>query len=637
MTVTVVVIVGLGFLAASLLRPFAPTLPPNTEALQHGDYLAKNASGLVRWRAWGPETIQEAKERSKPILLTLGRWGSPAAQRLDREVFADPEVAEQVNKSFVAARIDLEEHPEWQGVFLPIDKASLLPEPGFEMAALNPNSGLASWTAKLSGGAKMDFSFIVKLLTDARREAVREAPSLQEKQDIETGQLSDLRSALPDRRPLEDLARRIKADRGMLNESGKVTLRPWIWRGLASAGMVQEATDSLLSWAGSTMMDGAAVNFYFTGEGPAGLTPGPVKLLEPNLDAMVFAARAARVLGRTDLAYFAVRMAGGIEIEFLGTRWPATTLVGEVAGEPRSNRFAYRPSALWSQFSSAEEAVLKTSFRMDLLTSGLTMAQAKDLQTVLAPSEEVESVRAQLLSMRMKHPPDRSTVCSTLGAAMIASRFLEAGALLGRKDLEEVGQKHLSMAELAWKKGTVKPLLNRTGQVHSLSAALALDEAYLMNWNLTGDASAKSKGLKLIRELVLRQNAAGRGFSFTTANFCLPLADEFPINSFDGAARSDAAALIELLTSWAAITGDSELASLADEARGRWRGQALLASPAWMSLCDSVLRSEKPPVMAASREEWLKEASRSFDRIVLRKEPAIPGATAAPKSPSPSE
>lgn len=632
MTVTVVVIVSAGFLLASFLRPFAPAPPPNTEALLHGDYLSKSAQAPVRWRSWSRESLAEAAASSKPILLTLGRWGIPSALHLDRQVLTDPEVAEQINRSFVPIRVDLEESPEWQSAFLPLRKMSLLPEPLFELAVLTPDLKLAYWTSKDSAGELIDFSGMVDLLTRARRAALERSPQEEEMQESELSRIEALRTVQPDGSHFEELLHLIQAQGGLLEESGRRTLRPYLWRGMASNGRLSEAVQSFLEWAESPMMDGVGQTFFFTGEGKGDIIVEPFKLLEPNLDAMAFLAQASQVMGRSDLAVLAQGMAEGISKEFLQGKWPASALAGEAEAAPQVNRFAVKPSDIWRTFSPEDQAVLHRNFQFDQLAAGSYLPRTRTLQALTTPSDEFQSVRDRLLDLRQRTPPERSAAASTSSVALAASRFLAAGAMLDRPDFEDQGSYLLAMAESAWKGQDVRPLLNRPGGSHSLGAALTLCEAYLTKWNLAGDLTAKEKGEKLMR-LIVKRHLRPDGRMIEEGAPDAQKLIKPPLNFLDGAARSDASLLIELLSSWAAITGDEEMAGLSDMVADRWRGQALLASPLWMSLFEAVKRAEAKPVSASSREEWLKAATRSFGQTAVRT-PSTQAGTQEVKSPS---
>lgn len=633
MTVTVVVLVTIGFLTVNLLRPFVPTPLPNDDALAHGDYLAKNAKAQVRWRAWHPRVLTEARDRDRPILLTIGIWGSPAALHLDRKVFNDPEVAEQINRSFIPVRVDLEEQPEWQGVILPLQKAARLPDYGFEMVVLHPDKGIASWTAKLSGGSQLDFTGIVRVLTQSITEANRAILPLQEQQEREISQLINLARAMPDSGQVPLLAAKLRTNEGILNDAGKATLRPWIWSGLASAGEIDAAIESFLSWSASPMMDAAGVSFFSYGDFRPSLTPEPVKKLEPNLDAMIFCARAARVQGRSDLAYLAVRMGNGMLKEFLDQDSAPSTLVGEDEARPGSNRFAVKASLIWDKFTLKEQRLLSSGLNIDLLRTNPAPPSPTSLSAILTPSVETERIQAKLLSFRLNDPPERSTRSLTLSIALASSRLREAGALLDQPAWVERSDVLLKQALESWRGDDVFVYNPGPRGEHSLAAGLVLAEALLCRWNLAGDKVALEKLIKLMKQLSKRHRFGRGAISGPIESFLIPGYVTWPINSFDGTTRSEAALAVELLVASAALSGDAELKLAAMEERERWQSQAMLASPVWMGLTETMSRTSLPPLFVQDRSEWLTVASRDFSRIVLRR--ATQGSTSTGSSPFP--
>jgi hypothetical protein len=619
MTVTVVVLVALGFLTVNLLRPFVPAPPPNDEALSHGDYLAKNAKAQVRWQAWKPGVLEEARLRKRPILLTIGIWGSPAALYLDRKVFNDPEVAEQINRSFIPVRIDLEEQPEWQGVILPLQKAARLPDQGFEMVVLHPDKGIASWTAKLSGGSQLDFTGIVRALTQSIREADRAVLPLQEQQEREISQLLTLATGMPESGQMPVLATRLRNDSGILIETGKATLRPWLWNGLAAGGEIDSAIDSFLAWASSPMMEAAAVSFFSFGDFRPALTPEPVKRLEPNLDAMIFCARAARVQGRSDLAYLAVRMGDGIQKEFFQDKFVASTLIGEDEARPGSNRFAVRASLIWDKFTLKEQRLLSNGLNVDILRTNPAPPSPASLAAILTPSVETERIQGRLLQFRLNDPPERSRRSFTLSTALASSRLREAGALLDQPAWTLRSDELLKTALEAWRGDKVHVFSPGPWGGHSLAAGLTLAEALLAKWNLNGDRDSLNAFLKLMNQLTEKHRFGRGAVSGPIEDFEFPGYVTWPINSFDGATRSEAAIAVELLAAAAALTKDKNLMNLASEERQRWQAQAMLASPVWMGLTEAVIKTSLPPVMVKDKSEWLTVTSRDFSRLVLRR------------------
>ena len=66
----------------------------------------------VRWHEWGPEAFATAQLENKPILLDIGAVWCHWCHVMDRESYDDPQVAEIVNKHFIAVKVDRDERPD---------------------------------------------------------------------------------------------------------------------------------------------------------------------------------------------------------------------------------------------------------------------------------------------------------------------------------------------------------------------------------------------------------------------------------------------------------------------------------------------------------------------------------------------
>ncbi|XP_076453674.1 spermatogenesis-associated protein 20-like [Babylonia areolata] len=82
-----------------------------TISLQH-------ASNPVHWYPWGDEAIQKAKAENKPIFLSVGYSTCHWCHVMERESFENPEIGEVLNKSFVSIKVDREERPDVDRVYM---------------------------------------------------------------------------------------------------------------------------------------------------------------------------------------------------------------------------------------------------------------------------------------------------------------------------------------------------------------------------------------------------------------------------------------------------------------------------------------------------------------------------------------
>ncbi|MCS5721412.1 thioredoxin domain-containing protein [Herbiconiux sp. CPCC 203407] len=81
-------------------------------------YLRSHASNPVDWFPWGEEAFAEARRRNVPLLVSIGYSTCHWCHVMARESFADPVLAGRLNARFVAIKVDREEHPEVDSVYL---------------------------------------------------------------------------------------------------------------------------------------------------------------------------------------------------------------------------------------------------------------------------------------------------------------------------------------------------------------------------------------------------------------------------------------------------------------------------------------------------------------------------------------
>ena len=86
-------------------------------------YLLQHAYNPVDWYPWGEEAFGVAKEQDKPILLSLGYSTCHWCHVMERESFEDQEVANILNKVFVCIKVDREERPDIDNVYMTVCQA----------------------------------------------------------------------------------------------------------------------------------------------------------------------------------------------------------------------------------------------------------------------------------------------------------------------------------------------------------------------------------------------------------------------------------------------------------------------------------------------------------------------------------
>lgn len=81
-------------------------------------YLLQHAHNPVQWYPWGEEALQKAKNENKPILVSIGYSACHWCHVMERESFEDEYTAEIMNKYFVNIKIDREERPDLDHIYM---------------------------------------------------------------------------------------------------------------------------------------------------------------------------------------------------------------------------------------------------------------------------------------------------------------------------------------------------------------------------------------------------------------------------------------------------------------------------------------------------------------------------------------
>jgi len=90
----------------------------NHLAEQTSPYLLQHALNPVDWYPWGPEALERARREDRPIFLSIGYAACHWCHVMERESFENEAIAEQLNRDFVAIKVDREERPDLDDVYM---------------------------------------------------------------------------------------------------------------------------------------------------------------------------------------------------------------------------------------------------------------------------------------------------------------------------------------------------------------------------------------------------------------------------------------------------------------------------------------------------------------------------------------
>jgi uncharacterized protein YyaL (SSP411 family) len=91
---------------------------PNRLARERSPYLLQHANNPVDWYAWGEEAFEKARREDKPIFLSIGYSTCHWCHVMEHESFEDDAVAAVLNEHFVSIKVDREERPDVDRVYM---------------------------------------------------------------------------------------------------------------------------------------------------------------------------------------------------------------------------------------------------------------------------------------------------------------------------------------------------------------------------------------------------------------------------------------------------------------------------------------------------------------------------------------
>jgi uncharacterized protein len=91
---------------------------PNRLAQQTSPYLLQHAHNPVDWYPWGAEALERARAEDRPIFLSIGYAACHWCHVMERESFENPEIAALMNAQFVSIKVDREERPDLDDVYM---------------------------------------------------------------------------------------------------------------------------------------------------------------------------------------------------------------------------------------------------------------------------------------------------------------------------------------------------------------------------------------------------------------------------------------------------------------------------------------------------------------------------------------
>jgi hypothetical protein len=582
-----------------------PSRPRHTNRLasETSPYLLQHAHNPVDWYPWGREALARARDLDRPIFLSIGYAACHWCHVMERESFEDEATASDLNGSFVAIKVDREERPDLDTIYMAAVQA-MTGQGGWPMSVFatpdgrpfyggtyypdRPRHGLPSFRQVLAR--------IAQVWADQRDDVEAAAARLAE--HVRAGQGSPARlveavTAGQEASLDEPMAEAVAALRASFDEvhggwggapkfpqpmTLELLLREHVRTGHPGALLMVEKT--LGAMADGGIYDHLGGGFARYATDARWLVPHFEKMLYDNAQLARVYTHAFQVTGRERYAYVARETLDFVahELRLLPGGAFASSLDADTDGH-EGLTYVWRASEIREVLGDAS-ALFASAYGVtdDGNWEGWTILERVRDDTALAEEQErarddiVEALavaRVKLLRVRDARPqPARDDKVLTSWNGLAIAAFADAGRALDEPSFVDMASDaaELVLRELrtpagrllrSWKDGRAQHAGVLEDHANLADGLLALYEAtFEERWFLAA---------RELADLILEHFLADDGGFFDTADDAEPLIAR-PRDVQDGAIPSGGAVATLVLLRLAALTGEAGYRSAAEEA-----------------------------------------------------------------------
>ncbi len=552
---------------------------PNRLAQATSPYLQQHADNPVDWWEWSDEAFAEATRLDQPILLSVGYAACHWCHVMAHESFEDAATAEYMNEHFVNIKVDREERPDVDAVYMSATQA-MTGHGGWPMTCVLTPSGepffAGTYFPPEPRQGSPAFTQVLQALSDAWTE--RRDEVLTVSRDV----LAHLRSgtdpvggALGTEQldaAVESLAKQYDAEAGGFGNSPKFPpsmVLEFLLRNAARTGS-QQALDLVAgtceAMARGGMYDQLSGGFARYSVDRFWRVPHFEKMLYDNALLLRVYLHWWRQT-KSPLAERVVRETGRFIIDELGTPEGGFASALDADSDGHEGTFyVWNPNQLMRTLGPADGA-----WATELLgvTGGGTFERGfSTLQLLKDPDDEARwrDIQAKLLetrAARTRPARDDKVVASWNGLAITA--LAEAGVLLDEPDFTTAAVRAAELlSDVHLGDRLVRTSRDGVASTHAgvLEDHGAVAEAFLAVLGVTGDAVWLDRA-RLLLDRVVDHFADPAGGFFDTADDAEALVVR-PKDVSDNAYPSGTSAAVTALISFAAITGDHRYRAAAE-------------------------------------------------------------------------
>jgi uncharacterized protein YyaL (SSP411 family) len=597
---------------------------PNRLAASTSPYLLQHKDNPVDWWEWGPSAFAEAERRGVPVLLSIGYAACHWCHVMAHESFEDDEIAGYMNEHFVNVKVDREERPDVDAVYMEAVQA-MTGHGGWPMTSFLTPKGEpffcgTYWPSQPRQGMP-SFPQVLQSVVQAweqRRGDVEEAGRevVERLSQRAPDRRDDVTPALLDK-AAASLAMAYDGVHGGFGSAPKfppsMVLEFLIRRHSRTGEGLEKVAHTCEAMARGGMYDQLAGGFARYSVDEKWVVPHFEKMLYDNALLLRVYVHWWRASGSPfarriacETADFLLRDLRTAEGGF------ASALDADAAGVEGST-YVWTPSQL-DDVLGAEGKWAAELF--EVTEPGTFEHGASTLQLLLDPDDwqRHEEVRTKLLAARAERPQpgrDDKVVAAWNGLAVAA--LAETGVLLEEPRYVEAAQEAMALVQrLHWVDGRLRRV-SRDGVVGQHLGVLEdyadVAEGLLALYWATGDLE-HLRGAHAVLEVVLTQFGDGAGGFYDTAHDAEQLVRR-PQDPTDNATPSGASAAAGALLSYAAITASDRHRQAAEDClttlaplfarHARFAGWALAVGEALVAGPAEVVVLDRPDLLRIAR------------------------------------
>jgi hypothetical protein len=568
----------------------SPSAFQNHLAGAKSPYLLQHAHNPVDWYPWGEEAFAKARRENRPIFLSVGYSTCHWCHVMAHESFEDEEIARVLNRSFVSIKVDREERPDVDRVYMTFVQA-LTHSGGWPMSVwltpdLKPFYG-GTYFPPEDGFGRPGFGRLLTSIADAWRTARPQVEAAGETAILQLRQLAAAkrRSGPVEASLLDAACQAFAASYDPV--SGGFGGAPKFPRPAAFAFLLRhhvrtgdkQALDMVLHtlrvMADSGLHDHLGGGFHRYATDAAWLVPHFEKMLYDQAQLACAYLEAYQLTGETcfadtvrDVLGYVQRDLTGPDGQFLSAEDADSSATGQSHEKSEGAFYTWSPGEVRSALGEADAALFGAALGLDRADNAvdgkhvLVLSRA-DARPVLARCRE------RLLAARLLRPrPHCDDKAVTAWNGLMLSAFARAYQVLGEPAHREAATRDAAFIRRRLYNPATGRLFRRFRAGEAAVDGYAEDYAFLIQGLLDHyEAVFDASDLEWALALQEKQNAlfwdAGSGGYFSSAAD----APDLPVRmkeTYDGAEPSASAVAALNLLRIAAITGSADYRSQAE-------------------------------------------------------------------------